>query len=111
MLKQLQRLPAKTGHYARPAALGGTAALLLSGCGLRPAAADPVTGQGHTIWGLFGLSLVLSTLVVLLVVALLGYMLVRYRSGTPGPASEREGNRRLEVAWTAAPALLLVVLF
>jgi cytochrome c oxidase subunit 2 len=44
-------------------------------------------------------------------VGLLGYMLVRYRAGAPGEPSEREGNRRLEIVWTAAPALLLIVLF
>ena len=89
----------------------GLLALVLDGCGMRPAAGDPVTEQGGHIWSLFGVSLILSGLVVLLVVALLSYMLVRYRGSAPGEPSEREGHRRLEVAWTAAPALLLALLF
>jgi hypothetical protein len=39
---------------ARRVVLFGTLAFVLSGCSLRPAAADPVTAQGHTTWSLFG---------------------------------------------------------
>lgn len=109
----MQRITARMHmqHHARRPVLLGALALGLGGCSARPAAADPITTQGDTIWSLFGLSLILSGLVVLLVVGLLGYMLVRYRAGAPGEPSAREGNLRLEIIWTAAPALLLAVLF
>src|SRR3954452_16513703 len=53
----------------------------------------------------------LSAVVVLLVFALLAWNLIRYRASEPGEPSATEGNARLEIIWTAAPALLLVVLF
>jgi cytochrome c oxidase subunit II len=45
--------------------------------------------------------------------AALVYAVWRYRakSGTAGEPAPVEGNRRLEIAWTAAPALVLAVVF
>src|SRR5262245_29795168 len=84
----------------------------LAGCGSRPDSIEPVTDSGRSISTLFILSSILSGLVLLLVACLLVVMIVRFRSRPgAGPASTREGNRRLEIAWTATPALLLVILF
>lgn len=87
-------------------------AALLGACGTKPASFDPVTPQGRTISDLFVLVMVLSGLVFLLVLSLLAYSIIRFRS-RPGDdaASQRSGNGKLEVAWTVGPALLLTVLF
>ena len=85
---------------------------LLAGCGPHLDGIDAVTPQGDSISGLFLLSLILSSLVFLLVAGLARLVLVRYRAGRAGRARARlRGNRRLEIAWTVAPALLLTGLF
>src|SRR5439155_80365 len=67
---------------------------------------------GGAVVGLFDLALGLSALVFLLVVGLLTYCLARFR-GQPGVADpeQRHGNRRLEIAWTAAAGLTVAALF
>jgi cytochrome c oxidase subunit 2 len=71
-----------------------------------------VTPQGSAIANLFGLALILSALVFALVVGVLVVTLVRDR-GRPGDPDPEQvhGNRTLEIAWTVAPALLLLVMF
>jgi cytochrome c oxidase subunit 2 len=71
--------------------------------------AGPVSGQIAT---LFVVVLILAALVLLLVWGLLAYAIVKFRAapGTPDP-SPVYGNRRLEIAWTAGPILLLLVVF
>jgi cytochrome c oxidase subunit 2 len=71
--------------------------------------AGPVAGQIAT---LFIVVLVLAALVLLLVWGLLAYALINFRArpGTPDPPPVY-GNRRLEIAWTAGPILLLLVVF
>lgn len=73
---------------------------------------NPVTRQGLSIANLFVVALIVSAVIFLLVVGLLTYILVRYR-GQPGEQDPPQvhGNKQLEIAWTAAPALILVVLF
>jgi cytochrome c oxidase subunit II len=97
--------------YAR---LAGMAALLVgtSGCVAPLASFDPVTPQGASISDLFVLALIPTALIFLLVVGVLIAAIVRFR-GRPGDADppQVEGNRRLELAWTAAPAFLLAVFF
>jgi len=85
---------------------------LLAGCGTNVDGLNPVTPQGDSIERLFVLSLVLSGLVFLLVAGLLGWFMLRYRAGPHArEPAQRTGNRRLEIVWTAAPALLLTGLF
>jgi len=73
---------------------------------------NPVTPQGLSIANLFLGVMVLSALIFLLVAGLLTYILMRYRGrpGDPDPPPVH-GNRNLEIAWTVAPALILVALF
>lgn len=101
-----------TGRIIASAAGSVGLALLLAACNLRPAGFDPVTEQGHRISRLFVLAMVLSGLVFLLVATLLIYSIIRFRS-RPGDdqASQRSGNRRLEIAWIIGPVLLLIFLF
>jgi cytochrome c oxidase subunit II len=76
---------------------------------------DPVTTQGLSISNLFGVELVASGLLLALVTGVMVAALVRFRArGGPEDASEPrqvEGNRRLEIAWTVTPALVLAGVF
>src|SRR3954467_12502428 len=85
-------------------------AFTLSACGTD--SLSPVTAQGEAVSRLFNLVLVLSAGVFLLVLGLLVYIVVRFR-GRDGDADPAQvsGNTRLEIAWTAAPLLLLIGLF
>jgi cytochrome c oxidase subunit 2 len=74
---------------------------------------SPVTREGLAISNFFWLVMALSVLVLLVVVVPLAYTIVRYRDrpGAEGEPPQIHGNRRLEVTWTAAAALLIGVLF
>jgi cytochrome c oxidase subunit 2 len=74
---------------------------------------DPVTRQGLDITNLYGFELIVSALLLALVLGWLILALVRFRA-RPGDAEEPaqvHGNRRLEIAWTLTPALLLALVF
>jgi cytochrome c oxidase subunit 2 len=70
---------------------------------------DPVTTQGLSISNLFGFELIVSALLLALVVGVLVAALVRFRARGESPEEppQVEGNRRLEIAWTVTPALML----
>ncbi len=74
---------------------------------------DPVTRQGLSITNLFWLELALSGLLLAFVIGILITALVRFRArpGDVGDPPQVHGNRRLELLWTATPALTLVVIF
>jgi cytochrome c oxidase subunit 2 len=90
----------------------GTALLPAASACTVPDSFRTVTDHGGSVRSLFVGLLVISALVFLGVAGLLGYLLVRFRA-RPGDDEppQTEGSRRLEIAWTAAPALLLVVVF
>jgi cytochrome c oxidase subunit 2 len=85
--------------------------VLGTACG-RVDAFATVTPKGDAIVDLFVLEIVLATLVVAAVTAVTVFAMVRFRDrpGAPEPP-QIHGNTRLELAWTAAPALLLLVLY
>ena len=72
----------------------------------------PVTPQGQAILSLFQVALAISAVILLVVYGVLFVVLRRDRGrpGDPDPP-QIEGNRRLEVLWTATPALILLVMF
>jgi cytochrome c oxidase subunit II len=74
---------------------------------------DPVTRQGLAITNLFWLELAISGLLLALVVGVLVVALTRFRVpiGDRGEPPQVHGNRRLELIWTATPALTLAVIF
>ncbi|MGA9190410.1 MAG: cytochrome c oxidase subunit II [Anaerolineales bacterium] len=73
---------------------------------------DPASGQALAISNLFILTLAIGGIVFLLVTSLVVYASIRYRSRQVGADPKQVfGNRRMEIAWTAAPAGLLLVLF
>ena len=92
-------------------ALGLVSLVTGTGCG-RIAGFTPVTPQGGAVSGLFTFELMLAFLVSGGVAVAAFYAMFRFRDrpGAPEPA-QIHGNTRLEIAWTAAPALLLLVLF
>lgn len=83
--------------------------LLVSGCTSNVNSLHSITDRGDKVVWLTNLSFILSFIVMALVFVLLIFILLRFRGG--GEASGREGNKRLEIIWTAIPAALLVVLF
>lgn len=72
----------------------------------------PRSPQTLAIERLFVLNLLIAALIFLLVTGLIVYIAYRFR-GRPGQAEPPQiaGNRRLEIAWTVAPALVLVLVF
>jgi cytochrome c oxidase subunit II len=82
--------------------------LTVSGCTGSIDSFNVVTDRGRdNIW-LLNLSFVLSFIVMAIVFGVLLYSIFSFRNRLP---SEREGFVKLEIFWTATPALLLVVLF
>ena len=73
---------------------------------------NPVTRQGAAINDLWLWTLFPSALMLLLISGLLLYIIIRFRGrpGEPDPP-QVSGNRRLEIFWTATPALILAVFF
>lgn len=74
---------------------------------------DPVTPQGLSISNLFWLELAISALLLVLVLGVIVTVLVRFqvRPGDTADAQQIHGNRRLEIIWTAIPAVTLLVIF
>lgn len=70
-------------------------------------AASPVMER---LSGLHDLLLVIITLITIFVLALLAYACVRFRASANPTPSRRTHNTILEVAWTAIPVLILVVI-
>ena len=109
------RVSQETGKRGRAPAiiplLAGSVLLAGTGCGRIDSFAT-VTPQGGAIVNLFIFEIVLATLVVAAVAATVFYAMLRFRDrpGAPEPP-QIHGNATLELAWTAAPALLLVVLY
>jgi cytochrome c oxidase subunit 2 len=100
------------GRAASAAVAAGLLLIGASGCAASIDSFNPVTDRGRAIADLFGLTLVLSAVVFLLVLSVLFYVLTRFRArpGDPDPP-QIHGNTKLEIGWTIAPLLLLVVLF
>ena len=105
----MSRPPRQAGRAAWALAVASLVAG--TGCG-RIDALSVVTPQGGSIVDLFVLEIVLATLVVAAVAAVAIYSMARFRDrpGAPEPP-QIHGNTKLELAWTAAPALLLLVLY
>lgn len=72
----------------------------------------PHSPQVQAISDLFGSFLILAAVIFLIVAGLVGYSIVRYRA-RPGDEEPRQnfGSRKIEIAWTAIPLLIVMVLF
>jgi cytochrome c oxidase subunit 2 len=75
---------------------------------------NPVSPEAQAISNLFIFILVVAALILALVTFLVLFAAFRYRS-RPGEAEGEPrqifGSRRLEISWTVAPALLLIIVF
>ncbi len=73
---------------------------------------SPHSPQVQAISALFAAFLVLAAVIFLIVAGLVGYSIVRYRAraGAPEPR-QTFGSRKLEIAWTAIPLLIVTALF
>lgn len=102
------RAPGRSAPRAAFLLVAVALALTVSGCTSSIDSFNVVTDRGRdNIWLMY-LSFILSFLVMALVFGILVYSMVTFRKRTP---STREGLTKLEIVWTAIPALLLAVLF
>ena len=88
------------------------AGVALTGCTWRPDGFHSVSTEGRSIQQFFGLVLILSVIVILVLAAVLAYVLVRYRSrGEPADLGGwSTGHPRAQIAWTTGLALFFAVL-
>lgn len=73
---------------------------------------DPSSPQAQAITNLFILTLAIAAVVFVIVAGGVVYMIIRFRArgGTEEPY-QQFGVKKLEIVWTAIPALILIVLF
>jgi cytochrome c oxidase subunit II len=72
---------------------------------------NPASPLARGISDIFVIALLMSVGVLALVWALLAYCIVRFRARPGDPLPRQvQGNTRLEIGWTVAPALVLAVL-
>jgi cytochrome c oxidase subunit 2 len=74
---------------------------------------DTVTRQGGVIANLFWLELAISAALLALVICVLVISMVRFRATGPDQPDPPQvhGNPRLELIWTATPAITLLIIF
>jgi len=81
--------------------------------GVPPSALDPKGPNGAAISSLFGIVLAIAAVVFVIVEGMLLFSAWRFRQ-RPNDTTEPKqvhGNTRFEIAWTIAPAIIVVVLF
>lgn len=70
----------------------------------------PATQIAGQVYSFHDLLLVIITLITLFVLALIGYVIWRFREDRNPVPSRRSHNTVLEVVWTAVPVLILVII-
>lgn len=86
--------------------------LALPGCAGSPSTLAPASENAGMITNLFLILSLISIGVFVVVEFLLFFALVRFRrKPTDGMPKQIYGNHKLEIAWTAAPAIVLAVIF
>ena len=71
---------------------------------------EPASDAADRILTLYILVTVAASIVGILVLGAMAYILVKYRARPGRRAEQIHGNNRLEIAWTIAPILVLVVI-
>ncbi len=88
------------------------AAAMLAGCAGTPSALAPASANATMIYDLILITFGIAAVVFVVVEGMLVYSVVRFsRRRADEQPSQVEGNRRLEIAWTLAPAIVLAVVF
>lgn len=75
-----------------------------------PSMFNPASLETVQIRGLFVFILVTAGIIFVLVEGMLFFAVFRFRNRPPESAMQFHGNTKLELAWTAAPAVILAVL-
>ncbi len=91
--------------------LGLLALLPLAGCAGSPTWFMPASSNAALITNLGTIIFAIAIAVFVIVESLLVYSVVRYSRQREGEPTQIEGNTKFEIAWTAAPALVLLVVF
>lgn len=91
--------------------LGLLALLPLAGCAGSPTWFMPASSNAALITNLGTIIFAIAIAVFVIVESLLVYSVVRYSRKREGEPTQIEGNTKFEIAWTAAPALVLLVVF
>jgi cytochrome c oxidase subunit II len=85
---------------------------LLAGCAGTPSALAPASPNATLIYDLILIVFGIAAVVFVVVEGMLIYSAVRFSRRPAGEQpSQVEGNRRLEIAWTLAPAIVLAIVF
>jgi cytochrome c oxidase subunit 2 len=73
---------------------------------------DPASPQAAAIRDLFSTTLLVCAVIFVVVTFLVAYCVIRFRAtkGSKAEPAQIEGNTRLEMAWTAAPILIIAYL-
>jgi len=81
-------------------------ALLAAGC-----TPQSVTEEGRAIYNLYNLFMYIAAVVFVVVSGLVIWSVVRYRRRDDELPTQTHGNNRLELLWTAIPAVIVLALF
>lgn len=86
--------------------------LLLAGCSGSPSPMLPASPNATTISDLTSIVFWIAVVVFVVVEGVLLWSVIRFsRNKTPGEPEQIEGNTKFEIAWTAAPAIVLLIVF
>ena len=91
---------------------GVLGALALSGCAGAPAVLSPASPNAAMVANLFFILFAIAVVVFVVVESLLFYSVIRFRrKQTDGMPAQIHGNPKLEIVWTAIPAVVLAIVF
>ena len=86
--------------------------ILLAGCAGSPSPLLPASPNATTIYNLTVIVFVIAAAVFIVVEGILFLSVIRFsRNQGPGEPAQIEGNTKFEIAWTAAPAIVLLIVF
>jgi len=85
--------------------------LTLAGCAGSPTWFEPASSNAALITNLGTAIFVIAIGVFVVVESLLVFSVIRFSRKREGEPAQIEGNARFEIAWTAAPAIVLAVVF
>ena len=86
--------------------------ILLAGCAGSPSPLLPASPNATIIYNLTVIVFVIAAAVFIVVEGILFLSVIRFsRNQGPGEPAQIEGNTKFEIAWTAAPAIVLLIVF
>ena len=91
--------------------IGLLSTLVLAGCAGSPTWFQPASGNAALITNLGTAIFAIAIGVFVVVETLLVISVVRFSRKREGEPAQIEGNTRFEIAWTAAPAIVLAIVF